>query len=612
MASPVEREADFIEWVVDFMNRCDQARRGYLGHAEQAQFLHDTVMQRWEPGTTHPITDSMSLHPGAPHSSEPMIKGVVRDASHILLKHDPMLRVRSLDVTKSSTAEGITVHLYEAWTHRVTNTLKRLRLALQTAFLSGLEVLAVEFYRDTVGELHHLVSIIPRVDFWSDPVHSDIEDHLCVRRYWFSEKQLTRIFGDVEDFIHQGPPRPFTRYHMFDMNQYDWSGTQDTAPPDWWGPSSEGLYPVYECWIPNRYLDPDHFTDRQIDQSPFGRVVTILAQEVMKNVPNPNAMLTQAGFIGHRSHPFVQLECFRVCNRDGYSPLYAVEGIVHDVEEIQWEVNELARLAFIGAQREAEPNYWVAEGQTRGTDHLAHLPGRLFRYDPMVAPTPPIEIRGPNLNSLIAMLNIKQNSLRDVSGVRGPIVGGDPAMGTSHTPASTLRQIQESSTIRLWGPLGNLENAIYNVGWRLLGNIQQHKHPGEYASVVINGKEMYTEWTLDHIYNSYRLEVVAGMSTVLRDLDRLNLSTQIFNTVAPVFLNPTPHGLRTAQAYLSSLQDPMAFEYLQVAQELLQQLNQQQFNPQQPQLGGLEGLNPAAGPPDLSQVLSSQPPPEGV
>lgn len=601
MATRIERESQFIEWMLDLMNRCDQAKKPYLGHAEQAQFLHDTVMQRWEPGTDRPILDRMSINPSAPHSSEPMIKGVVRDASHILLKHDPMIRVRSLDVTKSSTAEGITVHLYEAWTNRVTNTLKRLRLATQGMFLSGMEILAVEYYINTVGELIHLVNVVPRTDFWADPIYSDIDDHICIRRYWFSERQLRRIFGTtVYDTIEESPTRAFARYSMFDMNQYDWRGGSDVGPPDWWAPSDEGLYPVYEVWIPNRYLDPEYFTDRQITGSPFGRKLTVLAQSVMENIPNPNAMISQmGGYVGHQGHPFVQLECFRTFNRDGYSPLYQVEGIVHDLEEIQWEVNELARMAFIAAQREAEPNYWVPEGQTRGTDFLAHLPGRKFYYDPTVSLNPPIQVRSPNLNALIAMMNIKQNSLRDVSGVRGPIIGGDPAMGTSHTPASTMRQIQESSTIRLWGPLGNIENAIHGIGWRMLGNIQQHKPIDSYASVVINGRETYAQWIQDYIYINYRIEVVSGMSTVLRDLDRLNLSTQIFNTVAPVFLNPTPHGIRTAQAYLSSLQDPIAYEYLQVAQELSTQIQQQL---QQQEMG----INP------IQQTLMMQPGSEGV
>jgi len=595
MATQLEREEIFIDWMIAFMIQCDRGRIGYLENAEQAQFLYDTVMERWVPGTSNIISGRDSLNPSAPSSAAPMVKGIVRDATHILLKHDPAVRVRPYDVNDSGLAADVTTHLYEAWRNRSTQALKKIRLSQQGCLISGVEVLAVQPWLDALGELHHQIEVVPRVDMWFDPVFSDIDHRVVIRRYWFPESQLGREFGDdaleiaLTSRANYAQP---SRHNIFDANQYDFGGIDDTAPPDYWHPTDEGLFPVYEIWIPHRYLNPDQFTDREITDSPYGRRITVLNHEVIENIPNPNAgQIGENKWIGHRSHPYVIHECFRKFDRDGFSGLYNVEGIIHDLEQIQWEVNELTRLAFIAAAREAEPNYWVAEGQTRSTDYISHEPGKMFYYDPSVAQSPPIQVQSPNLGAMMVLLQQRQSSLRDVSGVRGPIIGGDPVMGTSHTPAGTMRAIQESSTIRLWGPLGNTELAIEGVAWRLLGNMQQHKRVGSYATVNISGVDNYSEWTQDHIYNEYRLEVVAGMSTVLRDIDKMNLNTQIFSTVAPMFLQPSPTGLRAVKAYLISLNDPAAYEYIELANEMIAGFESEVAQRQEQQQQQPEGID---------------------
>jgi len=581
---PTEREDRFVEWQINFMQKCDRARTSYLAEAEQAQFLHDTVMERWVPGTSDPISDRNSLNPSAPSSSEPMVKGIVRDATHIMLKHNPMVRVRPYDVEDTQLAQDITVHLYEAWTNRSTQALRKVRLSQQGNLISGMEVLGVQPWKDAMGELHHQIEVVPRVDMWFDPVFSDIEHRPAIRRYWFNESQIRSDFGDDAIDLANTPSAQYGlphRYSIFDINQYDFGGEYDSGPPDYWHPTDEGLYPVYEIWIPHRYLDPNLFDDNQIDTSPYGRRVTVLNREIVEDISNPNAVqVSQNQWIGHRGHPYVLHECFRTFDSDGFSGLYNVEGILSDLEQAQWELNEMNRLSYIAAAREAEPNYWVAEGQTRSTDYMAHEPGKVFTYDPTVAMSPPIPVTSPNIASIMALRQQRQTSIRDISGVRGPIIGGDPAMGTSHTPASTLRAVQDSSTIRLWGPLGNTELAIEGVAWRILGNMQQHKPVGTYATVNISGVDSYAKWTRDHIHKEYRLEVVAGMSTVLRDIDQMQLNTQIFTTVGPAFMNPSPSGLRAAKAYLVSLNDPSAYEYIELANEMLATFEQESQSPQ--------------------------------
>ena len=77
------------------------------------------------------------------------------------------------------------------------------------------------------------------------------------------------------------------------------------------------------------------------------------------------------------------------------------------------------------------------------------------------------------------------------------------------------------------------------------------------------------------------------MSTPLRDIDRVNTATQVYQAIAPVVqLGSMPQNMSSlmlVKAYLQTINEPAAFEYLNLVNTMLEELERQERAQQQAQ-----------------------------
>ena len=129
---------------------------------------------------------------------------------------------------------------------------------------------------------------------------------------------------------------------------------------------------------------------------------------------------------------------------------------------------------------------------------------------------------------------------------------------------------------------------------------------GKYNAVSVNGEQWHGEWQQRHIDTEFRLEVISGMSTPLRDMDRVSTATQIFSAISPILqMGESPQALpmlTLVKAYLQTINEPAAWEYLNVVSTMVDNIEQrqqeqemmqmQQMQQMQGMQQGMEGLSP--------------------
>lgn len=118
--------------------------------------------------------------------------------------------------------------------------------------------------------------------------------------------------------------------------------------------------------------------------------------------------------------------------------------------------------------------------------------------------------------------------------------------------------------------------------------MQQLYKPGRYSAVNMNGSLVHAEWNERDISTEFRTEVVSAMTTPLRDMDKQNMATNIYGLVAAALANPGLPTLQNLKLYLRALNEPIAYEWVQLVDEMLEELRQQQQMQQQlppPQIG---------------------------
>ena len=59
--------------------------------------------------------------------------------------------------------------------------------------------------------------------------------------------------------------------------------------------------------------------------------------------------------------------------------------------------------------------------------------------------------------------------------------------------------------------------------------MQEFVTPGKFNYLSESGEQWYGEWQDSHIEMEFRLEVVSGMSTPLRDMDRVQTASNLYH-----------------------------------------------------------------------------------
>lgn len=558
-----------ISMVEDFLDLADTPKDMFIRNMEHAHYLYNNDLERWIPGTEDPI----EVNDGHPPSTENMIQSMLLDAVSLLLKNYPMFRVKPFKPSDFDLSDEMNKHVLSAWEQADTQRL--LQLSQLNALIAGLSVLEIRPEKDVTGAVKFIIELVPHEDIWFNPKEIVYDKCWVVRRTWHTRRDLELNWGEeeVEDALGYAPSMQW---------QIDES---EEHVPTWWDEVDE-LYPLYSIWVtPNEY-DPDIQEEEEILGAPYGRKYEILNRKVLRDVANPYAMpfmsetTEQELWIGHKTHPFIVHECNRNIDSSGYCGFYDVSGIVNAMESSQWELNELTRILMQLGRRVAQPPIVAPEGSlTEPTSNITYTAGKVIQYDPQVSPQPPTPVPMPADASFIQYLHgQRKGALREISGIRDFMTGGGQQPGTSHTPTGTIASVQEASFTRMWTIVSALDRAIQQIGYRMLGIMQQFYELGTYNSVSVNGDQWYGEWQSKHIENEFKVEVVSGMSTPLRDMDRVQTATQIFQAVSPIIqMGPVPQNvpmLRLIKAYLNTINEPAAWEYLNLVNTMLEQAEQ--------------------------------------
>ena len=607
-----------IDLFKDLLDQASDPRDDFLKDSEHAHFLFNNDLDRWVPGTEDPI----EVNDGHPPSNDNMIHPLILDAVSLLLKNYPMFRIKPSKPSDFDLSDEINKHVLSSWLD--SDAQRSLQLSQLTALICGMSVLEVSPEWGPTGEISLRISLVPNSDIWFDPKEMDIDKSWVIRRTWHTQRELELDWGEkeIEDALEEST----TSTYLPNMNKDD--GTQ----PDWWDAVDES-YPLFTLWMPHSTYDPDILDSTDINEAPYGRKIEILNGNILRDVPNPYAMPTideetgQPRFIGHKLHPYVLHECNRIVDEYGYSGVYDVKGLVIGMETSQWELNELSRILMQIGRRVAQPPILAPEGSlTDPTQNISYTAGKVIQWDPAVSPSPPTPVPLPADVSFAQYLHQQRRmSLRERSGIRDMMTGGGNQPGTSHTPMGTIAGLQEASFTRMWTIVSSLDRCITGVAKRVLGLMQEFYQPGRFSSTSVNGDQWYGEWQTKHIDTEFRIEIVSGMSTPLRDMDRVQTATQIYQAIGPILqAGSNPQALpqlQLAKAYLATINEPAAFEfmalvdnYINQAQEEIQQREmmqqqQQQMMQQQQMQGGQPPVN-GVPPPVLEEAPVEEPLPE--
>ena len=572
------KEVEFIEWLEDRLDLSDEPRKDFLDNAIHAHYLFNNDLERWIPGTEEPI----DTNDGHPVSTDNMIQPMLLDAVSLLLKNYPMFRIKPTKASDFDLTDEINKHINAAWAS--SEAQRMLSISQLTALMLGLSILEVTPSWNTMGEVSIDISVVPLSDVWVDPKQIDIDKSWVVRRTWHTERELEIDWGkkEIDKALNYYPAHALQN-----------ASAEEEVFPDWWSHVDDQI-PLFTVWLRPEDLDPDIFTNQEIIDSPYGRKIEIINQKIVRNVPNPFAIAAAGAdgeptWVGHKTHPFVTHECNRIIDEYGYSGFYDVRGLVTSMESSQWELNELSRILMQIGRRSAQPVVIAPEGSlTDPTSNITYTAGKVIQFDPSISPSPPTAVPLPTDAGYLQYLHSQRKStLREQSGIREFMTGGGQAPGTSHTPAGTIASVQETSFTRMWTIVAALDRAIQGVAKRMLGLMQEFYDVGKFVATSEKGDQWFGEWQESHVENEFNVEVISGMSTPLRDIDRVNTATQVYQAIAPVVqLGSMPQNMSSlmlVKAYLQTINEPAAFEYLNLVNTMLEELERQERAQQQAQ-----------------------------
>ena len=558
----------FVDQVEEWLEFADKPRQQFIDDGKHAHYLFSNLLERWVPGTEESLDTD-----GHPASVENMIQSLLLDAVSLLLKNYPMFRVKPVKASDFDLIDEINKHVLSIW--KDSQAQRHLQLSQLGALISGMSILEIYPEWNAFDEMDIKINLVPQTDIWFNPKEVDVDKCWVIRRTWHTMAELERSWGASAINTALSGETMMVDRALF---------------PEWWS-AQDNLYPLYTIWVPPQEYHSGILGKSARDEAPFGRKIELLGRHELRDVPNPYAMINQDKFIGHRTHPYVIHECNRVVDEYGYSGFYDVQGLVNSLESTQWELNELSRILMQMSRRVASPPMIVAEGSLIDpTAQISYTAGKGIQFDPNVSPQPPTAVPLPVDTQMATYLHgFRTQMMREQSGIREMMTGAGGGMGTSHTPVGTITTAQEASFTRMWTVVSALDRTIEAIGKRFLGLMQEFIPPGRFNYLSDSGDQWHGEWQESHIGMEFRLEVVSGMSTPLRDMDRVQTASQLYQSIAPVIqLGALPQNipsLQLAKAFLMTINEPAAFEFLNLVNTLLEQAQagaqqqQQQYNP---------------------------------
>ncbi len=578
------------------LEQADEAREVWLQKAEYNQSVLYHQPHQWVPGSG----DELSTQ--HPESVENVIKPMLRDIASLLLKNDPLARIypqKPVDeggYSNFQLADDMQKHFLSAW--QTSEAKYVVRRCLQESLITGLSHIEIGWDTsqiDLYGQGRISARHIARQDIWVDPTQPELGDSYVIHRTWHPEDELIRMFGkDVKSAVRERKRSSYVIGEIGERNSGDSWLADSTILPSYWHRTDDNLYPLYTLWLPRQSPSPLPLDDdpenvgnpwRWGSKSVFlrGKKLNTKPNPFVKKWKSPNPQLEGSGvsghIVGHRGMPYVSLKIFEEMDNTGRYGYYNVEGIAELLEQSQWDLNDIRRILMAIARRAMNPVIIARENSIKGAldMNLSWTSGRLILVDRNSMDMPqPVEV--PTVPFVSDLYERTKQYMRDASGLKEWTTGLKPR-GTSHTEAEAIMLGQEAGFVSLWALVHAIDKTILNMTDKILGLMQQLYKPGRYSAVNMNGSIVHSEWQERDISTEFRTEVVSAMTTPLRDMDRQNMATNIFSLVTATLANPTLLHLQNLKLYMKALNEPIAYEWMQLIDEMIQTMQQQ--SPQQ-------------------------------
>ena len=566
------------ELITEYLDLCEKERNPWIDKAEKGWRL---VYEQ------EPIKGEVGSGTLNYRTKENRIHAKLLDWRSVLLKNNPTFRVQATKPQDVDLSDSITAVAYKRWKN-IGAHFALSNSQLETGY-AGLAVLRYNRKEIKEGVSKEQIVNVPRIDFWHDPQVLNIGDSWCCYRAWYSQEHLKRWFAKRKiDLVIKTPSTPVTYEEPRGLSPaFTSSANFKSSPPVAWG---RDLFPLLEFWAPPWLTGEDDWkvffmlqdTDKIITEmeNPCKDVIAEAVPErrELDETTGENIIIPAQPerTVGHGSPPFIIHRCYFKPTEKGYLGFYNVEGIAEHLETVQYDLTETSRAMMLMARRAAEPPS-IEEEASLVNDVLSLEPGARNVY--RQTKSPPVFI-DEGLQSAIAgnAYGFKKDAMNEISGIREFMTGEQPR-GTSGTPTGTIMFAQEAAFIRMPDIVQQLDKAILDLGKLILGNLQQYSQPGEFIDVTIGGQPHWVEWTEKHIETEFNLEVVSGMTTILKDIARQQSSTNILTQVSLAVQSQSVAMLKACKQWLLSLDEPAAYGYIPVVQEeiaILEQATQMQ------------------------------------
>jgi hypothetical protein len=570
-----------------------------------------------------------------PRSRENIINRSVKETCSVLLKNDPVVRTHPWRMEDSDLSDDMDDILLAAW--RASRTRHTVRSMLKEACICGLSVGKVIW--DTSNKVKHpdgevnLIKLSPTM-IRLDPYASNDERGIGCRYIIHTVRQLPEAIlyrygaeGATALGLRSARGRTGKSISKFlgMLKDQAVSAVKNVSGK----PSEEEVLDrrvdVHEFWLfPLTSEESEVVIGEQVDEKrfPFGMVVTMIDDHIIlrkgkKAMANPfvkrKKVMAGPGIapgtkpieVGHKLSPFVLLYWSREEDRGGMNGIYDCEGAVKQQIPMQVDMDALSRNIRQNATTTANPQtYYIDDALSLPEGNITLPPGGFIRVNSKYANRIDDVIRQPKPpalpNYVIEQYREKKMAIELQMGLKPGMVGMAP-QGTSHTPMGTVGTLQEASFSSMWAPTDEIMACIEDIGIRYLGLIQQYYKPGRYADTSEQGETRFVEINDRHISANFRLEVVAGTTTPVFDLERETRMAEIKDRVDAAIASQNPAIMMSTVIYLVELRRPYAYQWIQLLQQQIQLLQQQQQGLQQigamglqAGLGGQQGL-PAQG-----------------
>jgi hypothetical protein len=542
------------------LSECEADRNDWIESAEHNWRLV------YEQNRVKPPSEVSS---GTPYydNEENYIRAKLLDLRSALLKNKPTFRVQATKPSDIKLSDDVSAVAFKRWKESGAHGAFS-RSQMEVGY-TGLAIVGLNRIEVRPGVYKEKVVNIPRIDFWHDTRVLHVGEGWCCYRSWRTLDDLKDYFGKrkipiVTESEVNGNEN--TLDLLSPPNAKTETDIDEDAPPDSWG---DDLYALYQFWAHPSMTDDGkwemiHMVNNKIVErghNPFEREYNVMTDDGENEVRR----------VGHGLPPFVAHRCYFKPDSKGYIGFYDVEGIAATLETVQWDLTEAARSLMIITRRAAQPPTIEEIGSTPEESAAREYgPGEIIPYLPDKPPPIPMEA---GLNSTIPTFTktSKTETMSELSGIR-PFMTGQEPRGTSHTPVGTVAFAQEASFVRMYDIVDTLDDAIIKMGQLILGNMQQFTDAGEWIDVNTGGKASHVRWTQAHVDTEFNLEVVSGMTTILRDIGRQEIATQLYQTVSIALASQQIPVLEAAKQWLIMLDEPAGHGYLPIIEKQIEAL----------------------------------------